>query len=182
MIVMKVIEGLNSLKENKEVEWKINSFDEKRTIAGFKARIEWNCPGKDMRLTFKISFASTYFRLINHLNEGDIFVEIEELNFVLSNQEKKELQERVEKILASSIEAIRGKTYNDESKKQSDCLKRFLQDVNVPRPHPDRAPDEGLRRQEEEQRAGRQEAEQEVHALPRPHHLRLEPPRQHLHH
>lgn len=97
----------------------MNSFDEKRTISGFKGRIEWHSKLKDMRVILKISFASSYFRLINHLNEGDIFVEIEELNFVLSNQEKKELQERIEKILAHSIESTKRKAYNDEVKKQS---------------------------------------------------------------
>jgi hypothetical protein len=33
--VAKVVEGLGS----EGAEWRLNSFDEKRTIAGFKARI-----------------------------------------------------------------------------------------------------------------------------------------------
>lgn len=63
------------------MEWRLNSFEEKRTISGYKCRLEWACPKKDMRVLFKMSFASSFFTLINHLNEGDIFMEIEELNF-----------------------------------------------------------------------------------------------------
>jgi hypothetical protein len=76
-------------------EWRLNSFDEKRTIAGFKARVEWVWPEQEVRVTLKVSFASSYFRLSNHLTEGDIFVEVEELSVALPAGEKRELQERL---------------------------------------------------------------------------------------
>lgn len=48
--------------------------------------------GEEVRVTLKVSFASSYFRLSNHLTEGDIFVEVEELSVALSAGEKRDLQ------------------------------------------------------------------------------------------
>lgn len=127
-MVAKVVEGLGG---SEGAEWRLNSFDEKRTIAGFKARIEWVWAAQDVRVTLKVSFASSYFRLSNHLSDGDIFVEVEELSFALTPPEKRTLQERLERLLANSVEVVRGRAYSDEVKKQGECLRKILQDAGV---------------------------------------------------
>lgn len=86
---------------------------------------------QDVRVTLKISFASSYFRLSNHLTDGDIFVEVEELSFALPPPDKRALQERLERLLANSVEVVRGRAYSDEAKKQGECLRKFLQDAGV---------------------------------------------------
>lgn len=134
MLVAKVVEevgGKERVGGKEGAEWRLNSFDEKRTIAGFKARIEWVWAAQDVRVTLKVSFASSYFRLSNHLTDGDIFVEVEELSFALPPHEKRILQERLERLLANSMEVVRERTYSDEAKKQGECLKKFLQDAGV---------------------------------------------------
>ena len=70
-MVEKVVEGLNG---SNGPQWRLNSFEEKRNIAGFKARVEWVWPEQEVRVTLKISFTSIYFRISNHIAEDDIFV------------------------------------------------------------------------------------------------------------
>ena len=75
----KAIENLNQpdrLNQAAGVEWKLLSFEEKRTLGGFKGRIEWCHSAKELRVTLKLSFAHNYFRLANQLSEGDLIAEL----------------------------------------------------------------------------------------------------------
>ena len=64
-----------------ESEWKMSPFEQKRIIPGFKSHLEWSWPPRDIYASSKFSFSNCFFNQVHTLQEGDLLVELQEINF-----------------------------------------------------------------------------------------------------
>lgn len=106
--------------------WRMCSVEQKRNIPGFKSRLEWTYRPRDIRSLFKFSFTTSFFNQIGTISEGDLIIELEEVTFEMSTDDKIMLQEKIETILNNTIEIMKGRGFVEEWRKQNDYLKNVL--------------------------------------------------------
>lgn len=85
-------------------EWKMVSVEQKRNIPGFKSRIVWTSMPRDIRALFKFSFTNCFFNQMGTISEGDLIIELEELTFEMSLDDKIALQEKIDSIIISNMD------------------------------------------------------------------------------
>jgi hypothetical protein len=102
-----------------DAEWKMEPFEKKLFIAGLKCRMRWVWTPRDLFSVFKFSFTNSFFSHMGTITEGDLIVELESLNFELSQPQKQLLQEKVEEILAANLEVIKTRGFGEAWSRQS---------------------------------------------------------------
>ena len=107
------------------------SFEEKRSIPGFKGRLEWRLRNREVSAVFKCSFAESYFNQAGLLGEGDLIVELEEVTFELGQAEKRQLQQRINVLLVGQLEPSKRRGSAEEWRRQGEYLRGVLGEVGV---------------------------------------------------
>lgn len=112
-------------------EWRMVSVEQKRNIPGFKSRIVWTSMPRDIRALFKFSFTNCFFNQMGTISEGDLIIELEELTFEMSLDDKIALQERIDAIIMSNMDSMKSRGFVEEWKRQNDYLRAVLIELGV---------------------------------------------------